>query len=123
MCKSQMQELIEEWRDYIFVMYQKLSVDSLYLIEISSPTKLLFNLPYANRPGTDRMCKGIVSNRKFKDIISSVLLNAKPGVYRLDGTEWSDGARSDVVLSPSSFDDDNCPIIIEFKRVVGQKLL
>lgn len=122
MCKSQMQELIEEWRDYIFVMYQKLSVDSLYLIEISSPTKLLFNLPYANRPGIDRICKGIVSNRKFKDIISSVLLNAEPGVYRLDGTEWS-GARSDVVLSPSSFDDDNCPIIIEFKRVVGQKLL
>jgi hypothetical protein len=83
----------------------------------------LFFLPHASRPGTDRMSKVVASNRQVIDLIVSSIFNVEAGTYRVDESEWANGTRSDLVLTPDVIDNDQRPLIVEFQQTVNNKFM
>ncbi|KAI7896230.1 uncharacterized protein EV154DRAFT_492748 [Mucor mucedo] len=69
------------------------------------------------------MSKAVASRRQVIDSIVSSIFNVEAGIYRVDETEWANGTRSDLVLTPDVIDNEQRPLIVEFQKTVDRKFI
>ncbi|KAI9492486.1 hypothetical protein BDB00DRAFT_910214 [Zychaea mexicana] len=77
---------------------------------------------FSLRPGSDLMAKSITRNSSVIKIITTALVKTADD-YFVAESEWGNGSRSDLVLSPRSSSFQLAPIIIEFQCRVDKKFM
>ncbi|KAI9467614.1 hypothetical protein BDB00DRAFT_749371, partial [Zychaea mexicana] len=73
-------------------------------------------------PGSDLIAKSITRNSSVIKIITTALVKTADD-YFVAESEWGNGSRSDLVLSPRSSSFQLAPIIIEFQCRVDKKFM